>query len=77
LQKAAVRHALEMDHTDRSAQGKLALVKRYVSLMRANSGQPEQRRTFVDAAQANFAEAVTSSRSADPHLGWLGSMFTT
>jgi serine/threonine protein kinase len=71
-QKAVVclRHALDMDRSDRTAQGKLALTNGYVNLMRANSGQAEQRRTFVDAAQANFAEAVTLiPRSADPHLG--------
>ena len=71
-QKAAVclRHALEMDHTDRPAQGKLALANGYVNLIRANSGQPEQRRALVDAAHANFMEAgVLIPRSVDPHLG--------
>ena len=65
-----LRHALEMDRTDRIAQGKLELANGYVNLERANSDQNEQRRTFVDAAQANFAEAATlNPRSPDPHLG--------
>ena len=71
-QKAAVclRHALELDRTDRVAQGKLALANGYVSLIRANSGQGEQRQIFVDAAQANFREAAALiPPSADPHLG--------
>jgi hypothetical protein len=71
-QKAAVclRHALELDRNDHSAQGKLALVNGYVSLVRANSGQHEQRAMFVDAAQANFTEASKLiPQAADPHLG--------
>ena len=65
-----LRHALEMNRTDRVAEGKLALANGYVNLIRANSGQPDQQRTFVDAAQANFVEASTLvPRFADPHLG--------
>ena len=71
-QKAVVclRHALEMDRSDQLAQGKLALTNGYVNLMRANAGEAEQRRTFVDAAETNFAQAsALNPRSPDPHLG--------
>jgi hypothetical protein len=71
-QKALVcfRHALEMEHGDHNAEGKLALANGYVNLVKANSGQPEQRRALVDAAQANFTQAASlTPRSPDPHLG--------
>jgi hypothetical protein len=71
-QKAVVslRHALEIDHSDHSAEGKLALAYGYVNLIRANSDQTGQRQTFVDAAQAKFVETSTLiPRSPDPHLG--------
>ena len=71
-QRAVVclRHALDMDPSDRAVQAKLALASGYVDLMRANAAQKEQRQTFVDAAQAKFTEAATlSPRAADPHLG--------
>ncbi|HWY46096.1 MAG TPA: serine/threonine-protein kinase [Bryobacteraceae bacterium] len=71
-QKAVVslRHALEIDHSDHIAEGKLALANGYVNLIRANSNQTGQRQTFVDGAQAKFVEASTLiPRSPDPHLG--------
>jgi Ser/Thr protein kinase RdoA (MazF antagonist) len=71
-QKAVVclRHALEMDRNDHIAEGKLALANGYMNLVRTNSNQTERRRTFVDAAQANFVEAASLiPRSPDPHLG--------
>ena len=71
-QKAVVclGHALEMDHTDHIAEGKLSLANGYVNLIRANSSQTGQRQTFVDASQAKFVEASTLiPRSPDPHLG--------
>ena len=71
-QKAVVslRHALELEPGDHVAESKLALSNGYVNLMRANSNQIGQRQTFVDAAQASFAQASTlAPRFADPHLG--------
>jgi serine/threonine protein kinase len=71
-QKAMVclRHALEMDRSDRIAEGKLALANGYLNLVRANSSQTGERQTFVDGAQVKFVEASTLiPRSPDPHLG--------
>ncbi len=71
-QKAAtcLRHVLEMDPNDHEAQGRLALVDGYLKLVRANSAQPESRKTLVEAAQARFQESVSLiPRAADPHLG--------
>jgi hypothetical protein len=66
----SLRHALELDRSDRAAEAKLALANGYVNLIRANSNQTGQRQTFVDAAQANFVDASTlAPRFADPHLG--------
>jgi serine/threonine protein kinase len=65
-----LRHALEMNRSDRITEGKLALANGYVNLMLANSAQTDQRQTFVEAAQANFAEASTLlPHFPDPHLG--------
>ncbi|MBZ5611698.1 MAG: protein kinase [Acidobacteriia bacterium] len=57
---ACLEHALEMDGSDRTARGKLALANGYASLVRGHS----------QAAQANFEEARSlMPRSPDPHLG--------
>lgn len=68
---ACLRHAIEIEHEDREAQGKLALCNGYVNLTRANSDRDAaKRRMLVDAAQANFEDAVAlTPRSADPRLG--------
>jgi eukaryotic-like serine/threonine-protein kinase len=71
-QKAQVclKHVLDMDGGDHSAQGKLALVEGYLDLVRSNADQPEQRHTTVQAAQAKFQESVSLiPRAPDPHLG--------
>jgi eukaryotic-like serine/threonine-protein kinase len=65
-----LRHALEMDPSDRAARGKLAVANGYVNLVRANAGDSEQRRPLTQAALASFQEAVPLiARSPDPHLG--------
>jgi len=71
-QKAVVclRHALDMDHSDRIAESKLALANGYVNLVRANSDPNNQKQTFINAARANFVDSSTlAPRFADPHLG--------
>lgn len=71
-QRAGVclRHALELDGGDRTAQGKLALCNGYLNLVRANSAQPAERPALVQAAQANFEESVSLiPRAPDAHLG--------
>jgi eukaryotic-like serine/threonine-protein kinase len=70
--KAAVclDHALEMDRDDRAAQGKLALAKGYINLIRADAESADARAASTQAAQHNFQEAVLlTPRSPDPHLG--------
>jgi len=70
--KAAVclDHALEMDHNDRAAQGKLALANGYINLIRADGEQADARAATIQAALQNFQEAVVlTPRSPDPHLG--------
>ncbi len=56
-QKAAVclRHVLEMDRGDRTAQGKLALCEGYRNLLR-EAGDPP---TSARKSQANFEESVS------------------
>jgi serine/threonine protein kinase/tetratricopeptide (TPR) repeat protein len=67
---ACLRHAVEMNGTDRTAQGKLALANGYVNLTRANSGQAAADRTLSDAAQRDFKQAASLvPMSPDPHLG--------
>jgi eukaryotic-like serine/threonine-protein kinase len=71
-QKAQVclKHVLDMDAGDHTAQGKLALVQGYLKLVQANADQPEQRQASVQASQAKFQEAVSLiPRAPDPHLG--------
>jgi hypothetical protein len=70
--KAAVclRHALEINPSDREARGKLALSNGYVNLLHASAAPGGQDRILVDAAQRDFEEAVVLlPRSPDPHLG--------
>jgi hypothetical protein len=63
-QKAAIclRHVLEMDHGDRSAQGKLALCEGYKQLLGAHA----------EAAQTQFQQSVSLiPRAPDPHLALM------
>jgi tetratricopeptide (TPR) repeat protein len=65
-----LRHALEMEPSDRAVRGKLALANGYMNLVRANAAETEQRRPLTQAALASFQEAVPLvPRSPDPHLG--------
>ncbi len=71
-QKASVclKHVLEMDPGDRGAQGKLALVEGYLSLVRASAVQPEQHLGAVEDSRTKFQESVSLiPRAPDPHLG--------
>ena len=73
-QKAAVclRHALEMDRSDRTVQGKLALANGYVDLMRAQSAALLENPELIGAAKASFeASAALIPRAPDPHLGLM------
>jgi serine/threonine protein kinase len=57
-----LRHALDIDKSDNSAKGKLALCNGYVSLLGGPGG--------AQSAKASFEEAESYiSRSPDPHLG--------
>jgi len=73
-QKAVVclRHALDMDHSDRIAESKLALANGYVNLVRTNSDQNNQKQTFVNATLLLWRPA-----SRIPIWGWPASMSTT
>lgn len=63
-------HALEMDHNDSAARGKLALTNGYLNLMRADNESGEAQQATIRAAQGNFQEsAKLLPRSIDPHLG--------
>jgi hypothetical protein len=65
-----LQHALEMNRTDRSAQGELALANGYINLERSKSEPAEKSQAAVEAAKSNFEEAVTMiPRAPDPHLG--------
>lgn len=67
---ACLRHALEIDHNDRDAQGKLALCNGYMYLTRAASDRDTaQQQVLLDAVQENFQDAASLiPRSPDPHL---------
>lgn len=70
--KAAVclGHVLELDRSDGTARGKLALVDGYINLIRADSVQGDARAATIRAAEANLQEAAgLMPRSPDPHLG--------
>ena len=70
--KAAVclRHSLDLERGDRSAQGKLALCEGYLDLERLKPEHPEQHSASAEAAQAKFQQSVSLiPRAPDPHLG--------
>lgn len=70
-QKAAVclRHILETDRGDRSAEGRLELCEGYLILERAKSDSRERAQASADSAHAKFQKAAALlPRAPDPHL---------
>lgn len=70
-QKAVVclRHAVDLNRGDRTAQAKLALADGYVNLVRAGPVQSPEQRALFQAAAASFQESATlDPHSPDPHL---------
>jgi eukaryotic-like serine/threonine-protein kinase len=63
--RVCLKHALELDGSDASARGKLALCNGYITLQT----KPQTNQT-VTQAKASFGEAAYNlPRSPDPHLG--------
>jgi hypothetical protein len=67
---ACLRHVLDIDPGDHSAEGKLALCEGYLSLEQTSSDHVEQVQASAEAARAKFQESVSLlPRAPDPHLG--------
>ena len=64
-----LQRVMDMDERDKAAKGKLALCNGYLNLSRAEAEQPEGRARWIQAAKANFDEAIQyTPRAPDPHL---------
>ena len=71
-----LQHALDMDPTDRGAQGKLALVNGYLDLLQANAGQREQRPALLRPRRRSFRKPFLSFRVARIRIwAWRESTF--